>query len=261
VSVDIKPVPSKAKNVQAVDRTLAILETLAAHRSPLSLSALAREVALNVSTVHRLLHTLMGRGFVVQEQDTGRYRLGLKAFEIGSAALSALDVSEGVRPVLEELAGDSSETANFAVLEGSDIVYLDQVESHHQVKMLAKLGGRSPSYCTGAGKVILAQLPESELDQAIARISFRAFTASTLADGESLKRELQKVRNRGYAVDLEEMEEGVRCVAAPVFNHFGRAVGAISVSGPSSRLVDEYLEAKLIPLVKAAAIRLSTRLN
>lgn len=253
--------PGKAKNVQAVDRTLAILEALAARRAPLSLSLLAREVALNVSTVHRLLHTLMGRGFVVQENDTGRYKLGLKAFEIGTAALSALDVSEGVRPLLAELSRDCNETANFAVLEGSDVVYLDQVESLHQVKMLAKLGGRSPAHCTGAGKAILAHLPAVELERLMETMSFRRYTDSTFTDPGSLARELQKVRNRGYALDLEEMEEGVRCVAAPVFNHFGRAVGAVSVSGPSSRLTDEYLDAKLIPLVKGVASRLSGGLN
>lgn len=252
---------SRAKTVQAVDRTLAILETLAAHKNPAPLSVLAREVGLNVSTVHRLLHTLMGRGFVQQEPDSGRYKLGLKIFELGTAALSALDVRQVGRTYLEEIVRTCNETANLVVLDHDEVVYVDQVESSRQVKMIAKIGGRAPVYCTGSGKAILSQLPPAERDDLLERVSLVRRTARTMTDPANLRRELAEIQRRGYSLDNEEMEEGVRCVAAPVTNSFGRVVGAISVSGPSSRLTDEYLEAKLIPTVRSAATQLSRRLG
>ncbi|MGE5554554.1 MAG: IclR family transcriptional regulator [Betaproteobacteria bacterium] len=253
---------SRAKHVQAVDRTLAILEALAAHRRPMPLSVLAREVGLNVSTVHRLLHTLMGRGFVQQEAESGRYKLGLKVFELGTAALSSLDVRQAGRPYLEEIVRTCNETANLVVLDQDEAVYVDQVESGRQVKMSAKLGGRAPVYCTGAGKAILAMLPPREQEALMERLlPLQRRTARTIVDPAELRRELKEIARRGYSLDLEEMEEGVRCVAAPVWNSFGRVIAAISVSGPSSRLTDEYLEAKLIPVVRAAALQLSRRLG
>ncbi len=254
-------VQSRTKNVQAVDRTLAILETLAAHRNSVPLSVLAREVGLNVSTVHRLLHTLMGRGFVQQEAESGRYRLGLKIFELGTAALSALDVRQMGRPLLEEIVRTCNESANLVVLDQDEVVYVDQVESSRQVKMIAKIGGRAPVYCTGAGKAILAHLPPADRDRLLEHVTLQRRTARTIVDPEDLRRELAGIARRGYSLDLEEMEEGVRCVAAPVWNSFGRVVAAVSVSGPSSRLTDEYLEAKLIPTVRSAALQLSRRLG
>lgn len=254
-------VESRGKTVQAVDRTLAILENLAVHRGAVPLSVLAREVGLNVSTVHRLLHTLMSRGFVQQEAESGRYKLGIKVFELGTAALSSLDVRQAGRPLLEEIVRQCNETANLVVLDGDEVVYVDQVESSRQVKMIAKIGGRAPVYCTGAGKAILAHLSPPERDALIARIPFQRRTARTIVDPEELRRELDEITRTGCSLDLEEMEDGVRCVAVPVWNSFSRVVGAISVSGPSSRLTDEYLEAKLIPTVKSAGLQLSRRLG
>ncbi|MGE5509259.1 MAG: IclR family transcriptional regulator [Chitinophagales bacterium] len=259
-----RPVPTverRAKSVQAVDRTLAILETLATHPGPVPLSVLAREVGLNVSTVHRLLHTLMGRGFVQQEADSGRYKLGLKVFELGTAALAALDVRQVGRAFLEEIVRATNETANLVVLDQHEVVYVDQVESSRQVKMSARIGSRAPLHCTGAGKAILAHLPPAERDALLERLNLVRRTARTLVDVGDLRRDLTETARRGYSLDLEEMEDGVRCIAAPVRNSFGRVVAAISVSGPSSRLSDEYLEAKLIPMVKGAAAQLSARLG
>lgn len=255
------PAERRAKNVQAVDRTLAILEALAGHANPAPLSVLAREVGLNVSTVHRLLHTLMGRGFVQQEADTGRYKLGLKVFELGTAALASLDVRQVGRSFLEEIVQASNETANLVVLDQFEVVYVDQVESTRQVKMSAKIGSRAPLHCTGAGKVILAFLPPGEREGLLERLPLTRRTARTLCEVDELRRDLGETARRGYSLDLEEMEDGVRCVAAPVRNSLGRVVAAISVSGPSTRLSDEYLEAKLIPMVKGAAVQLSTRLG
>lgn len=261
MSRPVEVTTSRAKNVQAVDRTLAILETLATHRGPVPLSVLAREVGLNVSTVHRLLHTLMGRGFVHQEPDSGRYKLGLKVFELGTAALSALDVRQAGRPILEEIVRTCNETANLVVLDQDEVVYVDQVESSRQVKMIAKIGGRAPVYCTGSGKAILANLPPAEREALLARVELQRRTARTLTDPALLRREFEEIARLGYSLDLEEMEDGVRCVAAPVWNSFSRVVAAISVSGPSSRLTDELLEAKLIPVVRSAARQLSRRLG
>ncbi|MGB9662272.1 MAG: IclR family transcriptional regulator [Moorellaceae bacterium] len=248
---------SKVQGVQAVDRALSILEALARAEGPVMLSALSAEVGLHVSTVHRLLTTLARRGFVEQEPYQGRYRLGLKLFEIGNRALYSLDIRAVARPYLRQLVEEFNETANLAVLDGSEVVYIDQVESKNMIKMLARPGTRGPAYCTGAGKVLLAGLTPSQLEKILSGIVLKRYTASTITDPELLKQELDKVREQGFALDRGELEEGVRCVAAPIKNHEQRVVAALSVSGPSSRITDDLLQGKLVEAVRAAAVSIS----
>ncbi|MGI9952537.1 IclR family transcriptional regulator [Moorellaceae bacterium AZ2] len=252
---------SKVQGVQAVDRALSILEALARAEGPVMLSALSAELGLHISTVHRLLNTLARRGFVEQEPYQGRYRLGLKVFEIGNRALYTLDIRAVARPYLRELVEEFNETANLAVLDGSEVVYIDQVESKNMIKMLARPGTRGPAYCTGAGKVLLAALSPSQLEKFLAATPLKPYTPATITDPDQLKQELEKVRHQGFAVDKGELEEGVRCVAAPIKNHEQRVVAALSVSGPSSRITDELLQGKLVERVRTAALNISQALG
>lgn len=248
---------SKVQGVQAVDRALSILEALARAEGPVMLSALSSELGLHISTVHRLLNTLARRGFVEQEPYQGRYRLGLKVFEIGNRALYSLDIRAVARPYLRELVEEFNETANLAVLDGFEVVYIDQVESRNMIKMLARPGTRTPAYCTGTGKALLAFLSPFQWERFLATTPLRAFTRATITDPEELEQELEKIREQGFAVDKGELEEGVRCVAAPIKNHEQRVVAALSVSGPSSRITDELLHGKLAERVKTAAVNIS----
>ncbi len=251
----------KAKTVQSVDRTLAILETLASYREPISLTMLSVKLGLNISTVHRLLNTLIIAGFVEQEPNQGHYRLGLKTFEIGNAALYNLDIRSIAKPYLKELVDRCSETANLSVLNHGDVVYIDQVESPNIVKMFAQPGTRGPAYCTACGKVLLAALIPGEVNQIIKETKFFKYTDSTITDPELLKEEIDKVRQQSYAIDFGELEEGVQCVAAPIRNHEGKTIAAISVSGPETRISQVFSQAELIKLIIEAANRISLQLG
>ena len=249
--------------VQAVSRALAILETLAKEGTPIALTDLAHKVGLKLTTVHRLLSTLMSRGFAEQEQSTLRYRLGLKVFEIGNAALAAMDIRTVARPFLKELVERLNETANLAILDRGEVVYIDQLESTNIVivKMFARIGSRGPAYCTGSGKVLLAGLADEELIPLLDKISLERFTARTITQKDEILAELRKIRGEGFALDRGERDEGVCCVAAPVRNFEQRAVAAVSVSGPTARMQEDVILSRFVPIIKEIAEGISIRLG
>ncbi|MGQ9779250.1 MAG: IclR family transcriptional regulator [Bacillota bacterium] len=251
----------KARIVQAVDRSLAILEAMAREGAPMALGEISAEVELTRSTVHRLLATLMARGFVRQDPISGRYFLGLKALEVGASCLTTLDIRSVARPFLRHLARECGETANLAVLDGLDVVYIDQVEAESMIKMRARLGSRGPAHCTGAGKVLLAALPEEELQRLLAGRILKRYTARTITAPERLREELRQIRKEGYAVDFGEMEPAIRCAAAPVRNYEGQVICAVSISGPSTRIDGERLRSVLVPAVRRAAQEISRELG
>lgn len=252
---------NKTKGVQAVDRALAILETLAREGSPMMLSAISAEVKLNISTVHRLLNALAAHGLVEQEPYQGRYRLGIRAFEIGNRALYSLDIRSIARPALHQLVDDFNETANLAILDKYEVVYIDQVESSNIIKMLARPGTRAPAYCTGAGKALLAYLSEKQLNTFFNEVPLYPYTATTIVDPVHLREELQQIRRHGFALDHGEREEGVRCVAAPIFNHENRVIAAISVAGPANRMPPDMMAGKLATAVVQVALQIGRHLG
>jgi DNA-binding IclR family transcriptional regulator len=251
----------RIKTVQAVERSLAIIEVLAEIGSPMTLSDLSGRVKLNASTAHRLLATLIVRGFVEQDPHTGRYRLGIKVFKIGNNALYGLDIRTVAKPCLRKLVDKCNETANLAILDCGEVVYIDQVESHNMVKAFASLGSRFPAYCSGLGKTLLSALNESELEAFFKGIVFKKFTGKTIDNLERLKKELAKVRMAGYALDLEESEDGVNCAGAPVYNYEGNVVASVSISGPTTRITTKRLEEELIHSVKETATEISNKLG
>ncbi|MCL6614602.1 MAG: IclR family transcriptional regulator [Firmicutes bacterium] len=251
----------KARIVQAVDRSLAILEAMAREGGPMALGEISAEVELTRSTVHRLLATLISRGFVHQDPISGRYFLGLKALEVGASCLTTMDIRLIARPFLRNLARECGETANLAVLDGLDVVYIDQVETENLIKMRARLGWRGPAYCTAAGKALLADLPRAEVERLIGQRVLKRYTARTITEPERLFEELARIREEGYALDFGEMEPGVRCAAAPIRGHEGPALYAVSVSGPSMRINGERLRRLIVPAVLRAAEAIAKELG
>lgn len=239
-------------------RGLALLELLA-EDCPLTLSTLSRRARLPVSTTHRLLETLRRRGFV-QAVENARYRVGVRAFEVGMAFLRSHHLPEVARPVMAALVDRVRETANLAVRDGSEAVYVLQVESERMLRLFAQPGARHPLYCTGVGKVLVAWEPEEHVRALLGPGPLSRFTPRTLTDPEAVLRELRAVRARGYAVDREERESGVRCVAAPVRDATGRVVAALSVSAPASRLPHRRIP-QVAALVVSAAQRISRHLG
>lgn len=254
-----KTTGSGRPKVQSVDRTLDVLESLASRRGATGISELAQLVGLHVSTVHRLLATLVDRGYVRQDPESSRYHLGSRIFMLASAADLHLDLRLVARPYLERLMRTSGETANLVTTSDHEVVYLDQVASMHLVKMFTAPGMRAPLYCTGTGKLLLAHKPHAVLESVL-NGPLKRFTPKTIVSRAVLEAELATIRKNGFAVDDEEMEEGVRCLAVPIFDRRRQCVGALSISGPTTRLTPERV-AKLAPGARLVADELSRQLG
>ena len=236
-------------------RCLDLLELLAEAGGSLGLSQLAESSGLPLPTIHRLMRTLVNRGYVRQEQSR-RYALGPLLIRLGDTASRVLGA--WARPCLAELAERTGETANLAVLDGDDIVYLAQAPSPHAMRMFTEPGRRVLPHCTGVGKAVLAQLPEKQVRALLARTGLPARTAHTITDLEALIEEVARIRGRGYAVDDGEQEIGVRCVAVPVPGT--PSPTSISVSGPVARITEETIE-HVVPALRAAANRISAEFS
>ncbi|MGH9529345.1 MAG: IclR family transcriptional regulator [Terriglobales bacterium] len=223
-------------HIQVIDRALAILSALGARNSDCSLAEICSVIKLHKSTVHRLLMVLERHRVVEKSIETGRYRLGLKLFELGARASSTLDLREHSRPHLGRVVNETEETVHFCILDQGEVLYIEKMEPQRSVRMASSIGRRAPAYCTAVGKAILSELPEPELDLVIRRQTLLPITRNTITSVSGLKAQLKIIRARGYALDDEENEEGVRCVGAAVRDCLGKPVAAISVSGPAFRV-------------------------
>lgn len=237
--------------VQSVERIFALIEALAAHPAGASLQRLAQDTQLAKSTVHRLLASLVGLGYAVQAQETGRYRLTLKMFELSSGIVNSMDIMGVAKLHLERLAQRTGEAVHLVIRDGQDIVYIYKTESG-PMRMSSRVGLRSPLYCTGVGKAILAALPDSEVREVWRRSRPQKLTGHTITDLPSLQAQLAEVRACGYAVDDEENELGIRCVAVAVPGPGGRPEYAFSISGLTPHMSDERLR-------RVAALALDAR--
>lgn len=218
--------------VQSVGRALLLLELLAQAGGRLAITELAARSGLSLSTVHRLLAGLGARGYVRQDPDR-RYALGTALLPLGDAATRLL--GSWAVPYLQQLAETCGETSNLAVLEDDHVVYVAQAPGRHRMRMFTEVGRRVLPHSTAVGKVLLAWQDDDRVRRVVARLGLPARTAHTLTTVEAFQAELAAVRERGWAVDDEEEEPGVRCLAVPVGSGPG-AVAAVSVSAPASRL-------------------------
>jgi DNA-binding IclR family transcriptional regulator len=228
----------EAKNglVQSVSRAISILQCF--ERTPeLGVSEISRLLGLNKSTAFGLISTLEQHQFLEQNKESGKYRLGIELFRLGTKVKA--DLLSIATPYLKNLADIYKETVHLVVHSDSDVLYLDKIESPHSMRICSKVGERLPLYCTGVGKAILAHLKEEEIKDILKKTSFQKRTDKTICDSDLLYEELLKIREKGYAEDDEELEVGLKCIAAPIFNHQGKPVGAISVAGPTSRMSAE----------------------
>jgi DNA-binding IclR family transcriptional regulator len=237
---------------QVVDRVVDILETFPRLGPELGVSDVSRALGLKKATTHRLLASLLRRNMVAQDPVSRRYRLGMKLWELGSLATNSMDWVERVKPHLQRLTDASGETTHLAILNDGQVLYVDKVESQRSLRMPSQVGRRLPVHCTGVGKALVAFLPPEVLGAIVARRGLPALTANTITDLAVLNEELAGVRARGYAVDNEEIEEGLVCLAAPVRDHTTHVVAAVSIAGPSSRLRPETRTEQAREVVDAA---------
>ena len=228
--------------VQSVDRTLTILEVLSDCNDGLGITEISSLVNLHKSTVHRLLSTLIYKGYVVQDEESSKYKITFKLFELGSKKVHKLDLLEISRPYTKMLMESVNEVVHLIIREETDIVYIDKVEANNTISMASRIGKRNPMYCTATGKAILAYLPEEEIREVWNKSKIVKLTKKTNTDFILFKKELQEVKKNGYAIDDEENEIGVKCVGAPIFNIKGEVVAAISVTGPVTRITDDKID-------------------
>ncbi len=248
--------------VQAIDRVLDIVETLSQSPRGMLLSEIAPVVNLHVSTVHRLLASLSARGYVYKDADSGRYRLTMRMFEIGSGAIVENSLLATAKPAMETLSAQTLEVVHLAISDGNGLLYLNKEDPGvNIVRMGSRTGMRGPLYCTGAGKALMSAWTDDELADRWPGMKVVRYTNNTIVSLEQMKRELEKIRKRGYALDNEEHELGVRCVAAAIRNHLGVTVAAISISTPSSRMKDKESVRKNATLVQSTARSVSERLG
>lgn len=226
----------KDKSIQSVGRAIQILQCFDNYEE-LGVTEISRIMNLHKSTAFGLISTLEAYQLLEKNKDTGKYRLGLELFRLGTKVNSNL--RKLALPYLEKLVGLYGETVNLVIIEDTSVIYLEKIESSHSMRICTMVGGRLPVYCTAVGKSILANLPENEAEAILERMDYKRFTANTICSKEKLKEYLKVAKLKGYAEESEEFEIGLSCVAAPIFNHFGRAFAAISVSGPVSRMTDE----------------------
>jgi DNA-binding IclR family transcriptional regulator len=245
--------------VQVLDRSFRILEALADAPDELSPAELAVRLHLHKSTIHRLLVVLEGQRFIRKTPD-GRYGLGMKLIEMGSRAVEQLDLGEHALPFLERLVEETGETAHICVLSGTEMVSIANVPGRWTLRTPSTVGRRTQTYCTAVGKAFIAFLPPSALDSLIERLQFKRQTRRTLMTASSLRVALDRVRRRGFAVDDEEVEEGLRCIGAPIRDYTGKVVAALSIAGPVFRIQKGQV-ASYARAVTAAADSLSADLG
>jgi DNA-binding IclR family transcriptional regulator len=244
--------------VQSVDRAVVLMEFLA-ERSWSGVTEVARALGVHKSTAFRLLATLERRGMVEQDPDTTKYRLGPGVARLARTVADEIDLRRHARDAIQRLADDTAETVNLSILDGSEVIYVDQVIGSSSVLGVDWLGRRTPLHCTASGKLYLAYLPEPRRRLMFER-ELERFTPQTIVDHDVLERQLTRIRADGYATTLGELETGLNAVGAPIFSSSVEIVGAVTVSGPDSRM-----QAARLPVVgeqvKAAADTVSRRLG
>jgi IclR family KDG regulon transcriptional repressor len=254
-----KPLSDRYR-IHVIDRAAQILDTFGFDHQELSVSEIGAKTGLHRSTAHRILMALEYNDLIKQNPDTGKYHLGIKLFKLGHQAVSQLNLREICRPFLSRLMNETQETIHLAVLDDDQVLYLDKVEGPHALRMPSRVGRHIPTYCTSLGKAMLSCLDDHEVKNIFRSRALRPYTVNTVKTLDRLLTELRVIRRRGYSVDNEEIEIGLRCVGAPIKDHTGAMVGAISTAAPSARLAAQKIPG-VGKLVMAVAAEISEQLG
>lgn len=256
--------PKPGNLVQTIERVSFILDRVGQNPQGMSIRDLSADLNLPKGTVHRILSSLAYFGYIRQEPETKTYFLGLKLMELNTLLAAQLDLRKVAEPILGELAERTKMTAHMVILDRGEVVYIEKIEARQPaggLKMASRVGSRNPVHSSAVGKVILSGLPEGAVDALIREKGLPRRTANTITDPEQFKEHLAAVRSQGYAVDDEENEQGIRCLAAPVFDGKRRVVAAISVSGPAFQMTKKVLLDVMKRDVMASADEISRRLG
>lgn len=218
------------KTIQSVDRALHILEQFSVSEKEIGLTDLSNRLDLKRTTCYGLAETLLAHGYLSFNEETSRYRLGLKVFQLGQVYSESVELRDLAKPFIQQLSDRFCQTVHLVVPDGMDAVYIDKVGETAEFRIRSRVGTRAERYCSAISKIVLSHLNENAVSEALSQ-PIRRYTARTLTEPNAYRCELAAVREKGYAVDDEELEQGLVCVAGPVYNHRRELVGAISMSG------------------------------
>lgn len=246
--------------IKVLNKALSILEVLLQQGSAMNMTEISERLEIYPSTIHRILDNLKYWGYIEQDPHTQKYQLGLKALELGMAKLQQIDLIREAAPYLKELVNKCNETVHLGVLEEGEVLYLAKEESSQIIRMRSYVGRRVPLHCTALGKVLLAYLSAEERKKILGEKVLPRLTENTITDKRELEKELGKVREQGFALDREENEKDVRCVAAPIRNYQGEVIAAISISSPIFR-IDKNAQNDLKKVLIETSKKISKRLG
>jgi len=253
----MRPANGNTGTSQSLERGLAILSSFHSDRPLIGVSELSRGLELSRSTVHRYVATLAKLGYLQQDLDSKRYRLGPKVLDLGFSALSSMDLLEISAPHLRQLSDETQRTVNLAILDGIDVVYIERCRAarpgQREIDLNLHVGARLPAYCTAMGKAILAFVPEERLEEIIEQIDFAPRGPNTLTDPKAFREELGKIRTSGIAVNDEELAYGLRSIAAPIHSHSGEVLAALNLAVHRTMVSMDELIARFGPAVTQAA--------
>jgi DNA-binding IclR family transcriptional regulator len=253
------PRPRKSYSIAALRASLDVLDRFTQQES-WGLSDLTHEVGQSKTRVFRILSTFEECGYVVRDGGNGSYKLGPRLAALSNGSVKFEQLRWRAVPPLQALAEATGETAHVGILHGTQVVTVQLVDGHHDVRMHGTVGKRSPAHASSLGKVLLAYFPEPEIDEWLRSAELKAVTPNTVVDPAEFRRHLQEIRALGYALDNEELELGLRCVAAPITDHTGMVVASVSISAPTTRVSQEDV-ATLAPKVKEAGRAISRMLG
>ncbi len=247
--------------IKVLEKSFLILDFLQKNASPTSITDISKKLSIYPSTIYRILCTLKSGGFVEQDPKTQKYLLGMRLVEFGSSKLKNMNLTKEIGPYLKELKSKFNETVHLGVLRENEILYLAKEESSQTIRMVSQIGNRAPIYCTGLGKILLAFLPSKEKDEILNKTKLLAYTNNTITNRKKLEDELSKIKKQGFAIDDEEHEKDVFCIAVPINNFENQTIAAMSISIPKFRInFDKQKEIKEALINTSVAISKRLRL-
>lgn len=252
----------ESKNhVKSLEKCFNILDLLSSAHSPLTLKDITQKSLYKKTTCFRLLRTMIGLGLVEQSPGAKTYRFGTRLASLGLSALKDMSLRKNALPIMEKLRDETGETVNLSILSGTEILFVERLMSDYLVNVNVNIGDRLPVYCASMGKVILAFASENQVDEILSRMKFDSKTDRTIISAISLKKKLKEIRNTGFAINDEELEKGLRAVAAPIFNYKGEAFAAINIAWTTTRKPGREFFSEFAPKIVAAAEKISASMG
>ncbi|HOT21187.1 MAG TPA: IclR family transcriptional regulator [Sedimentibacter sp.] len=245
--------------VQSIDRAVAILDCFSEEKKELKLSEISERLGLNKSTVHGIISTLKYHGFISQDEETQKYKLGIRFVQFGDLVINSMNIRNAAVPVIDAVCEKIEETVHVAMLDGLDVVWIEKRECTKSIKTSTKIGARLPAYTTADGKIIICYQNKDKIKNYLPK-RIPQYTNNTITNKGEFIKKLEEMKKNGYAIDNEEYVEGLKCVAAPIFDHDGKVRFSLSTTGPAFRMNEERIK-ELIVIIKEAANEISHRIG